>query len=85
MCSLIMLISLLSNYLFQRTGKSPKTPRTLTRLIASSTGHVDSPETLIVGKMVSKGRPTKRRTTLVLHQAKTTQPVGFIIFNLYMT
>ncbi|PVD30951.1 hypothetical protein C0Q70_10227 [Pomacea canaliculata] len=67
--------SQVASQMVKRTGKSPKTPRTLTRLIASSTGHVDSPETLVVGKMVSKGRPTKRRTTLVLHQAKTTQPV----------
>lgn len=38
-------------------GRTPKTPKTLARIQAPTTGHADSPETFVVGKKVSGRRP----------------------------
>ena len=58
----------------KRIGRTPKTPRTLARIAAPTTGHADSPDTLVIGKKVfgAPGRtPKPKRKSQAVSWAAT--------------
>ena len=63
----------------KRIGKTPKTPRTLARVTAPTTGHADSPDTLVIGRKVFGARgktPKPKRVSQAVSCAAIHKKVG---------